>query len=456
MVNSHSIKPMLLALGFCLSIAGNPALAADPDLAKAEALMGEGRAAEAYSLLEPFEFEQSGNLKFDYLLGIAALDSGKPDKATLAFERVLAADPNFAGARIDMGRAYFQLGDMTRAKTEFESVLMQNPPPAARATIDKYLAEIEKQASAKQTKASGYVEATIGRDSNVNFATSERQIAVPALGNLVFTLNPGNVKASDTYLGLGLGGEVSHQLSSKLGLFVGADARVRDNRTQDSFDSLSADVRAGVALGEGADVVRLGVLGGKFNLDGKNNRNSSGASAEWRHLISTTNQLSTFLQHVRYRFEPTISVNDFDQNTLGANWLNIFNEGKGMFSGTVLTGNDRVPSDENGTPMRADGGKRFNGVRLGAQFQLNGKLDLFMGIGAQFSKYGTPNASFSTPTESLTRDDRLYDASLGLSWRLDNVWTLRPQVSYLRNNSNIVIYQHDRTDVSLTLRRDFR
>ena len=38
----------------------------------------------------------------------------------------------------------------------------------------------------------------------------------------------------------------------------------------------------------------------------------------------------------------------------------------------------------------------------------------------------------------------------------DKLWTLRPQVSYLRNSSNIVIYQHDRTDVSITLRRDFK
>lgn len=456
MANSFSVKRMVLALGFCVYLSAKAAFAAGPDLAKAETLMREGRAAEAYSMLEPFEYEQSGDIKFDYLLGIAALDSGKADKATLAFERVLAVDPNFAGARIDMARAYFQLGDMTRAKTEFESVLTQNPPQAARVTIDKYLAAIAKQETAKQTKATGYIEGSVGRDSNVNFATSQSQIAVPALGNLVFTLNPTNVKAADTYLGLGLGGEISHQVNSKFALFAGADVRVRDNRTQTTFNSNSIDGRLGVAVGEGANVVRLGLLAGKFELDGKNNRDTTGFSGEWRHLLNTTNQLSTFLQYARYRFEPTISANDFDQSTLGANWLHIFNEGKSLLSTTLLTGNDRVPSREDGTPARADGGKRFNGVRLGAQFQLGEKVDLFMGLGAQFSRYGTPNATFSSPTESLTRDDRQYDASLGLNWHLDKLWTLRPQVSYLRNSSNIVIYQHDRTDVSITLRRDFK
>lgn len=439
----------LLALGFCLWVAGNSALAADVDLDKADALIKQGKAAEAYSLLEPFEFEQSGNIKFDYLLGIAALDSGKPDKATIAFERVLATDPNYAGARIDMARAYFQLGDFTRARTEFETVLAQNPPPAARATIDNYLAAIDKQERAKKTQVSGYIEAGVGHDTNVNFATSQAEIGVPALGNLVFTLNPTGVKAPDDYLGLAFGGEVSHQVNPTLGLYAGADVHNRTNSTQDRFDSTSFDARAGVALGQGANVVRLGVLGGRFELDGKTNRDTNGLNAEWRHLLNPSNQLSAFGQYARFRFEPTISVNNFDQSTYGANWLHIVNDGKGLVSASLFAGEERAPE-------RADGGKRFNGVRLGGQMQLNEKTELFGGIGAQFSKFEQVNAAFSTPTEPLTRADKQYDANLGINWHYDKLWTVRPQISYIRNNSNIVLFQFDRTDVSITIRRDFK
>ena len=76
----------------------------------AESLILAGRPSEAYVLLQPSEFVRSGEKRFDYLLGISALDSGKPDKATLALERVLAVDPNFAGARLDMARAYYPVG----------------------------------------------------------------------------------------------------------------------------------------------------------------------------------------------------------------------------------------------------------------------------------------------------------------------------------------------------------
>lgn len=424
-------------------MAGNSALAAGLDLEKADALIKQGKAAEAYSMLEPFEFEQSGNVKFDYLLGIAALDSGKPDKATIAFERVLAVDPNFAGARIDMGRAYYQLGDITRAKSEFETVLTQDPPPAAKATINNYLAAIEKQESAKKTQATGYVEAGIGHDTNVNFATSQAEIGVPALGNLIFTLNPTGVKAPDKYLAFGFGGEVTRRVSPMLAFYGGADVRSRTNDTQHSFDSVSLDARAGVALGAGANVLRLGVLGGRFDLDGKDNRDTNGVNAEWRHMFNPANQLSVFGQYARFRFEPSISANNFDQSTYGVNWVHIANDGKSLVSSSLFTGDERAPE-------RADGGKRFSGLRLGGQMQLNEKTELFGGLGAQFSKYQLENLAFT-----VTRDDKQYDANLGINWHYDKLWTVRPQITYLRNNSNIVIFQFDRTDVSITLRCDF-
>jgi hypothetical protein len=193
----------------------------------------------------------------------------------------------------------------------------------------------------------------------------------------------------------------------------------------------------------------LGVLAGKYDLDGKSNRDTNGVNAEWRHLFNPANQLSLFGQYARFRFEQSISVNNFDQSTYGANWLHIVNEGKGLVMASLFTGDERAP-------LRADGGKRFNGLRLGGQMQLNEKTELFAGLGAQFSKYDVANAAFSSPTESVVRDDKQYDANVGINWRYDKLWTLRPQIAYMRNNSNIVIYQFDRTDVSITIRRDFK
>ena len=91
-------------------------------------LLRAGKPQQALSLLQAQEDARAGDPTFDYLLGVAALDSGRPDLATLAFERVLAVDPVYAGARVDTTRAYFLLKDYTRARAELDIASTQSPP----------------------------------------------------------------------------------------------------------------------------------------------------------------------------------------------------------------------------------------------------------------------------------------------------------------------------------------
>ena len=285
-------------------------------LRDADALVKSGKPGDAYKLLEPFEFEHSGETRFDYLFGIAALDSGRPDRATLAFERVLAVDPDFAAARLDMARAYFQLGDLPRARTEFTLTLNQNPSAAARLTIQRYLDEIAAQEKGKHTRITGYIEGTAGRDNNVNNSTSQAQIFVDFLGTNI-TLDPTNVKVSDNYYGVAAGGEVAHSLNAKWGLYAGGDIRQRGNQTQKQFDALSLDARTGVMFGAGGNSLRAGVIGGRYNLGDMHNRDISGFNAEWRHASSPGDQLNVFGQYAQYRFaDAAMKVNDFNQQVL--------------------------------------------------------------------------------------------------------------------------------------------
>jgi tetratricopeptide (TPR) repeat protein len=201
-------------------------LAFEKLLQKAGELIKGGKPAEAYSMLEPFEFEHSGEERFDYLIGIAALDSGKPDKATLAFERLLMVNPNLAAARLDMARSYYQLGDMPRARGEFETVLKQNPSAAAKAIIQKYLDSIAARESGKKTDLTGYIEGMTGADSNVNYATSQPEIFVDFPGKYA-TLDPGSVKIA-TIIMRWLQGRSHSQPDCKVGLRW-LDMRQRSN-----------------------------------------------------------------------------------------------------------------------------------------------------------------------------------------------------------------------------------
>ena len=430
--------------------------AREKPLRDADDLIKRGKSADAYTLLEPLEFERAGEVRFDYLLGVAALDSGKPGKATLAFERVLAVNPDFAGARLDMARAYYQLGDLLRAKTEFETILKQNPSAAARATIRKYLDAIAAQDPANRTRISGYVEGTVGRDNNVNNATDQSQVSLPVLSNSVATLDPTSLKTADNYYGVAAGSKVIHRLNSNWKLYAGADLRLRGHDTQTSFDSLGLSGHAGLMFGKEANRFRAGLLGGAYTLGSSRNRNTAGFNAEWTHLLSSSNQLNLVGQYLQYRFaQDAMQVNDFNQQAMGAGWLHVLAGGKSTLSGSLYYGTEKDVSTiitlATPTGGRINGAKRFSGLRVEGQAAYSDRTMLFASAGGQVGDYSKTNPYFL-----LQRTDSLYDLTLGANWHWDKLWSLRPQLTYARNNSNIVIYSYKRADVSVALRRDFK
>ncbi len=412
---------------------------------QARQLLQAGNATAAFDLLAPLEDQFSGNIEIDYLFGIAALDSGKADRATLAFERVIALNPNFAGARLDMARAYFQLGDLNRSKQEFVIVRGQNPPREALAVVERYLELIEKTETAQQRQIRGYVDVVTGRDSNINNSGSQTTINVPALGNLPFNLSPSNLATKDSFWTYGAGVEYTQVLTPELTAFAGADLRKRDNSNSDRFDTLNQDLRLGVAVGAAANQLRLTVGGGRYELDKSLSRRAETYSGEWRYQVNPANQFNLFSQIARSRFtDPATQVNSFDATTSGVGWLHILGEGKAALIASIFGGKERD------TEGRADGSKRFYGVRLGGQWSVHEDVDLFGFGSSQRAGFGTVNAAFLEK-----RNDKQTDFVVGANWRFAKDWTLRPQVVYSRNSVNIPLYRYERQEISVAVRRDF-
>ncbi|MCC6473299.1 MAG: tetratricopeptide repeat protein [Burkholderiales bacterium] len=417
-------------------------------MARANELLQRSAFAQAYQILAPLEDELAGNIDFDYMLGVAALDSGRPDKATIAFERVIATNPNFAGARLDMGRAYFQLGDLPRARAEFETVLRQDPPEAARKTVEQYLATIAQAERAQQRSLRAYVEGTLGYDSNVNFSTTQSNINLnPAIfgpgANVQLTAN--NVAQKSGFGTVAAGAEFVHKLAPRFAYLVGADWRKRDNFKQDTFDYENREVRAGVTVGEQQNQLRVIGSAGRYYLDAAYNRNVAGIGADWRYTFDPSNQINVFTQYSRTRFtDAAVKVNSYDAATHGIGGLHVFGDGRTAVFAAYYLGKERD------TDGRADGSKSFQGGRAGGQYRAREDMDLFASLTYQESDFGRQNLLLG-----VTRKDKLTDFSAGLNWRFLRDWTLRPALSHSRNDSNLATNWYKRTEVSVTVRRDF-
>jgi len=410
-------------------------------LEKAEALLKAGKSEEVYQMLEPLEVEGAGDLVFDYLLATSALETNRPSKATFIYERILAVAPTYTGVRADMGRAYFALGDFGRAKVEFETVLaFQNLPNDLRSTVEQYAKAAEARAQDKRTLVSGYLELGFGRDNNIGSSNNADSLTFPAGG----TYSPD--RKGDNYSTLGLGGELNHQMTEKWGLYGGADYRGRAYQTYcDNTCNGSLDARTGLSYSGGSWLLRTGLTAGTYNLNQAQYRDSLGVTMDWRLALNSASQLSLGGSATRasYLIEANNSQNT-QTNALSAGWLTSLGDGSAVFSLTASTG------VEIATGGRDDGNKNYWSPRVLLQKSFTDKVGGYVTAGATYSKYAGINTLYQ-----VNRDETLYDLALGVTWTLAKGFSMRPQLSWLKSNSNAELYAYDKVDGSVNFRLDF-
>lgn len=435
----QGIRAIVAALAWALAAS---VWAADADVVnQAEAMVRAGRYAEAYKLLEPLEDRMAGDVRYDYLLARSALEMGQPSRATFVYERILAVEPNYAGVRLEMGRAYLLLGDLARAKLEFETLLrFPNLPPDLRQQVLIYAKAAEEQLAGKKVVKFGYVEYGFGYDTNTQSVTSVNPITTAA-GDPLF---PGT-ELGDQYHALSLGGELVYPMTDRLAAYAGGDARLRAHRHIDTADFNTLDGRLGLSYSEGASQTRIGIIAGRYSLDYQPTRDNAGLTAEFRTLVNPTNQLTVSAQLSKFEFVPELlKENDYDllQTTVG--WLGVVNEGRGAIGVSLLGG---VEKERGGRP---DGDKPYVGARLTLQNSLTERVGAFFLGGAQRGKYKDFNVAFGGQ-----RRDTLYDIVAGITWSFAPGWSLRPQLVYIKNDSNLAIFEYEKTDLSINVRMDF-
>jgi len=422
------------------------AFAQDAVLTRAAELLNTKDAQGAYDLLKPLEGDRAGDPEFDLALGAAALDSKRPSEAVFALERVLAVNPNNSVARALIARAYFELGETRTAKQEFESVKRQSPPADVTETIQRFLDAIERIDAGIGTKVTGYLEASIGHDSNVNSATGNNQVAIPAFGGALFTLSAAGVKASDDFLSVGGGVNLRHSFRRGLALVAGVDASTRTNDTQDAFDTSFWSAFAGLNFTQEANSYTVALQGQQFYLDNKRFRDAFGVTGQWQRAFDDFNSLSAYLQYTRLEY-PTQNVRDADRTVVGVGYARAL---EGDRKPVVFLGGYAGEERERaaGVPHL---GHRLLGVRLGGQLSWSADITLFASGSVEQRDYGGPDPLFA-----VTRDDTQSDLRVGVNFVPAKRWTVTPQISYTRNKSNVAVSDFERTVFFITLRHDFK
>jgi len=420
--------------------------ALDELIARADALSRAGKAAEAYELLLAAEDTYIGTIEFDYALGRAALEAGRPDKATLALSRVLALDPGHAGASIDMGRAYLALGDNVRARSTFERMLALDPPPQIRAQLHAFLdiANAPLVPQAGRSFSQGYLGVLLGYSTNVNQAPSQSSIFVPGLGSN-FQLPGQNVKKPDSFAGVQGGVDVSRALNDTFSVAFGGELLSRRNFHESDFNVAGVGAYLGLSAVKGAHTGRIQVLGARDYFGGTANRNLESLTFGYTGTVRPTTQVLANLQGGRQRFIPEdFRIYDADFITLSAGGAQRVGEASNLFA-LVSVG---YQNDVGGNPS---GNRDLLGFQVGGETLLGPRLKAAAAAVGERSKYDKFDLAFQTERRDLRR---AFEGSL--QYFLDRNWSVRLLASYAFTRSNVPIYEYDRAEGMVMMRRDFR
>ncbi|HTS84570.1 MAG TPA: tetratricopeptide repeat protein [Usitatibacter sp.] len=454
----------LVAIFSALSSAGAFAQGDDSVVENARRLLAAGNAKQAYQELSAVQDKMSGMPEFDYLLGVASLDSGHIDDAIIAFERVLAVVPGHAGAQMDLARAYYAAGSFDLAEAAFLKLQASNPPPAAQIAINRYLETLRARRLLIEAGWSGFGELAVGYDSNITGVPGNFGAAAAQSFNIIGITATGNaVKRDAPYTQGAIGGEYHNPLSRGWSWFAGGEARGRYYFGETDFNIASGEVHGGAALNAGDDQYRITAAYAPYNQKGDapgdpqptNDRRIGGASFDWRHSIDPRTQVGLGIQFNDVRF-PTDTVENFQQVYLAASYLKTY-EGKGsplMYLTGFVTDDHAKQQFDNGvngqTATKSKnllGGRSFFAYAMSPKLQAYGSLSLI---------YRKDKDDYARSTVIQNGHDLWAEIGGGLAWQFREKCTLRVQYFYSNNNSNIDIYDYNRSEVSSAVRCDLK
>ena len=393
------------------------------DLQRIQSMIDAGNSADAFSELSALFDEQAGNIEFDYLYGLAASDQQLYAQAIMAFQRVLATNSDFVGARLELAKAHFELQESAAAKAEFHQALALNPPPETRAIILKYLGILEgkKQTDEKKPWAVS-ASLSLGDDDNVNSATEINSY-------LGFDLSEKSIRAESSFFETAVSGSWNQHITDKDSFFVSGQFNSRTNADAGFADTSGTTLSAGIQHQLNKLVVNYGLIINNNNLDGASHSSMTGLMASIYEQDDDGHNNIAHLRVGAISYDNS-SIQDVDQVIGGLS--RIYNLAKTSLSISLIFGAD-APAEQ-ASPY----GKLIIGGRIGGSVKVNEDVTISANSGVVISPY-------SGKFNNEDRTDTLTNLTLSANYLINKQWSVSGAFSSIQNTSDIDLYSYSRS-----------
>lgn len=419
------------------------------DLAEAKRLLEQQNPQAAYTLLSVHEFAGSGHVEFDYVFGTAAVEAGQPETATLTLARVLNQKPKHAGARMELARALYALGELAESREQFTKLLAQNPPPFAATVAKNYLAAIDTQLKALDNQLVTYIDTRIGYSTNANGATANEQpfrglAGVPsAVQNLA--LDQQSLEKASSFAAVSVGVDYSRLLKPRWFMKTGAVLSGQSNPNAHFVDTHAGSAYWALEKRVAQNFVNVGLDTARNYVDGDFSAKSLGLNVVAGRSLSEQ-WTGTVQSRVAWsRYQPTQAAKDSSDYTLSVAAAKSWPGQKQLGTSVALIG-QRIDADS------ATNSKDVLGLALGAQWLLNAQMQLVVSGVYLEANYDAPILG------SSDREDN--SALLGLG--LTHFSATDPNLKWFLNvdanetRSSLSLFDADGIKFTVGARYDFR
>ena len=403
-------------------------------------LIEQNKAKEAYDIGLKNQ-NLLGDERFDYVFGVAAIDSGRVSLGVLSLERVLLANPGDDLVRLELARGYYNLGEYARAKDEFNEVLSHKPPAGVVNTINLYLDLIKAQEKKNKINGTLFAEVGLGYNSNANAATAVNNIILPYFGPV--QLSDSSRAQASNFSFMSAGASVNVPIDIGITSFTSVSTTAQKYTQVDGYDMNVTNALTGVKFDDDVNIVKIAGFGTIAQIDQMPVPDTLGAGVQYERMLNARHAVTVAASASQLIYPTQYNIYNSNLSTASVGYRWGFPE---TLWSPLLVLNANYAFQDN-TQNRPDLTRRIGGASLTLFALPSDKWGLNISAGYAKSNYDGQDLLYQS-----YRSDGLTSISGMLEYKLTKNWSTRLEATYYNNQSNLPLYSYQQATGALKLR----
>lgn len=399
---------------------------------------------QAFTLASRLVESHEGDAKFDFQYGLAAVETGHYDEALFAFERLVLIYPHQPRYRLELARTHFYLRNLKRSALEFNKILKQNPPEPVQRNVKIFLEKIVELNRMVEPRFLFTVDLAGGFDTNINSATSEKELPKEELAFPVdIVLNDESRETSSSYWSTLVNFGYLTPLSKTTSYDIRAVYSKRSNTEVATFDLDTMMLEMGYGFYTGAIKWRGAGRYQAVNLEGEPFLNTASGIGQATWLMKSGANLN---------FGFNYGLSSYDSNPNGDMAVQQFNltynapVKKHNWFFSFIFGSDTAEESTNKFSA-----KSYQGFTYYSSTFLGQRASRYWMVNVMSSEYDAIN----TALYSKLRKDTVLTAGVGWRYSFNSHFSVRNDYSATTSDSTLEASTYNRFKAELGLTYSF-